>query len=105
MKPLKGSAGDTNVVLEAVKEDVVINSIKCSREVEKDEEGGGAGVRGHQEVVCDSDESCLCAVGGAETGLEFFIQIIEFKMVVELNGNNSFKSFGDEGEVGDGSVI
>ena len=104
MKPLKGSASDTNVVLEAVKEDVVINCIKCSREVKKDEEGGGAVVRGHQ-VICNSDESCPCAVGGAETRLEFFIQIIEFKMVVELNGNNSFKSFGDEGEVGDGSVI
>ncbi len=76
MKPLKGGARDTNVVLEAVKEDVVINSIKCSREVEKDEEGSGAGVSGHQEVIGDSDESCLGAVGGTKTGLEFFIQIV-----------------------------
>lgn len=47
VKPLKGGAGDTNVVLEAVKEDVVINGVKCSREVEKDEEGGGAEIRVH----------------------------------------------------------
>lgn len=65
---------DANIVFEAMKEDVVINSVKCSREVEKDEEGGGAGVRGHQEVIGDSDESCLCAVGGTETRLEFFVQ-------------------------------
>ena len=76
VKPLKGGARDTNVVLEAVKEDVVVNSVKCSREVEENEKGSGAGVRGHQEVVCDSDESCLGAVGGAKTGLEFFVQTV-----------------------------
>lgn len=37
MKPFEGSARDADVVLEAVKEDVVVNGIKCSREVEKDE--------------------------------------------------------------------
>lgn len=60
---MQGCASDANVVFEGMKEDVVINSVKCSREVEKDEEGGGAGVRGHQEVIGDSDDSCLGAVG------------------------------------------
>lgn len=63
-------------MLEAMKEDMVINSVKCSKEVEKDEEGSGAGVRGHQDVIDDSDESCLRTVGGTQTSLEFFVQTV-----------------------------
>lgn len=74
-KPLEGGARDTNVVLEAVKEEV-INSIKCSREVEQDEEGSGAGFRGHQEVIGDSDENCLSAMKGTKAGLEFFVETV-----------------------------
>lgn len=38
VKPFKGSARHFNVMLEPVEEDVVINRIKCSRELKKDEE-------------------------------------------------------------------
>lgn len=60
----------------------MINSVKSSREVEKEEEGSGVRVRSHHEVVGDSDESCLSAVRGAETRLEFFIQTIRVKMIM-----------------------
>lgn len=39
---MQDSAGDANVMLEAIKEDVVINRVKGSREVEKNEEGSEA---------------------------------------------------------------
>lgn len=90
VKPVEGSARETNEMLEAVEEDVVIYCVKRSREVEKNEEGRETGIRGHQQIAGDSDESCFCAVGGAKTRLEFFIQIIAFKVVVELGGNNFF---------------
>lgn len=60
---MQDRAGDANVMLETMKGDVVINSVKGSREVEKNEVGSEAGVRGHQEVIGDSEESCLCTAG------------------------------------------
>lgn len=42
------SVSDANVLFETMKEDVVINRAECSREDEKDKEGGGAGIRSHQ---------------------------------------------------------
>lgn len=53
---------------------MMLDSVKGSREMEKEEEGGTAGVRGHQELISGSDESCLSAVGGTETRLEFPVQ-------------------------------
>lgn len=46
---------------------VMVDCVKCSREVEKDEEGSGTGIRGHQQIAGDSDESCFCAVGRVKT--------------------------------------
>lgn len=51
--------------------DVMVDSVKGRREVEKEEDGGTAGIRGHQELMSGSEESCLSAVGGTETRLEF----------------------------------
>ena len=76
VEPVEGGVGESNEVLETVEEDVVVYRIKRSREVEENEEGWGARVRGHQEVTGDSDEGCFCAVGGTETGLEFFIEFV-----------------------------
>lgn len=45
-------------------------------EVEKDEQRSGARARGHQEVIGDSEESCLGVVGGMKTRLEFFVQAV-----------------------------
>lgn len=39
VKPFKSSARGTNMVLETVKEDVVVDCIECSTEVEKRKEG------------------------------------------------------------------
>ncbi|XP_028297904.1 FRAS1-related extracellular matrix protein 1-like, partial [Gouania willdenowi] len=49
VKPLKGGARETCVVLESMQEDMVVYSVKCSREVEKNEEGCGTGIRSHQQ--------------------------------------------------------
>lgn len=54
----------------------MIHSVKGSREVEKEEEGGTAGVRGHQELTGGSEESRVGAVEGAETGLGFLAQTV-----------------------------
>lgn len=67
------SVSDANVLFETMKEDVVINRAECSREDEKDKEGGGAGIRSPQQVIWDSVESCLGAVGWTETRMELFI--------------------------------
>lgn len=92
-------------MLKAMKENLVINSVKSSGEVEEDEEGGGARVRSHQDITGDSDESYLGAVRGTLTRLEFLIQTIRVQMRMQQNGNNSFQNFGDKGEIRDGSVI
>lgn len=73
VKPFQGSTRETCVVLKSVQENVMVYSVKRSREVEKNEERCGTGIRSHQQVAGDSDKSCFCAVGGTKTRLKFLI--------------------------------
>ena len=47
----------------------------------------------------------FCAVGGAEARLEGFEKVIGVEMGLELCGDDAFKGFGEEGEVGDWAVV
>ena len=77
-------------MLKSMKEDTMINSIKRSREVEKNKQRSGARVRGHKEVTGHSEEGCLCAILRAKTRLIFIIQTFGTEMGMELGGNHFF---------------
>lgn len=85
--------------------DMMIDSVTGSREVEKEEEGGTAGIRGHQELISGSEESCLSAVGGTETRLEFPVET-DGRWLWSRMDPMFFLYFGDEGEIGrDGTAV
>jgi len=73
VKPFQGSTRETCEVLKSVQENVMVYSVKRSREVEKNEKGCGAGIRSHKQIVGDSDKSCFCAMGWTKTRLKFLI--------------------------------
>ena len=61
-----------------MKEDVVVHRVKCSREIQEDEEGWGVRVCCHQEIVGHPKQSCFSAVARAVARLKFFRQIVLF---------------------------
>lgn len=83
----------------------MVDSIKCSRKVQENEEGRGARIRWYEEVVCDSNEGSLCAVSRAENWLEFFKEVIIFEVVLKVAGNYFIKYFWYEGEIWDGPIV
>ena len=46
----------------------------CRTQIEEDEDGKGTRVSCNEEIVSDFDEGGLCAVTGAETGLERLVE-------------------------------
>lgn len=60
-------------MLEARK-DVVINRVKCSREVEKDKNGGRTSGSPHEEIL-DSNESFHCAIDWTKSEVSITIQL------------------------------
>jgi len=76
LEPAQGGVRESDGVFEALKEDVMVDSVECCSQIQEDEERWGSSVSRHQQVVCDPDQSCFSAVGGTETGLEFFKEAI-----------------------------
>lgn len=44
-------------------------------------------------------------MGGTETRLEEFIQVVGLEVGMELGGDDAFQGFGEEWQVGDGAVV
>ena len=82
-----------------MKEDVVVDSVKGSCEIQEDEEGWGVGVCCHQEIIGHPEQSRFSAVARAVSRLKFLKQIVLFKVVLKLNCNCLFQCLGYEWEV------
>jgi len=50
----------------------VVNSVKCSGEVEEEEDGYGTRVSSNEEIVCDFKKGCFCTVVWTESRLKRF---------------------------------
>ena len=83
----------------------MVYSIEGCTQVKEDEEVEGTRVGRDEEVIEDFEESGFCAVEGAEARLEGFKKVIGVEMGLELCGDDAFKGFGEEGEVGDWAVV
>lgn len=83
----------------------MIDSVKRCSQIQENEKGWGAAISRHQEVVRNPDQSCFCAVGGAETRLKFLKKVVGFKMVLKLSGNYFFQNLREKWEIGNGPVV
>ena len=83
----------------------MVNGVKGSGEVQEDEYGEKARVRGEKEIICDFDKCSFSAVKPAETGLKLFEQSVRVKMRCNSGCNDTFKDFRQEWKVGDGPEV
>ena len=104
VKPAKCSSFDSEVA-ESGEQDGVVYSIEGCTQVKEGEEVEGTRVGRDEEVIEDFEESGFCALEGAEARLEGFKKVIGVEMGLELCGDDAFKGFGEEGEVGDWAVV
>ncbi|KAL7843483.1 hypothetical protein AOLI_G00249950 [Acnodon oligacanthus] len=70
LKPVYGGVCESNGVMRLVEEYAMVNSVKCSRQIQEDEEGR------------------------AET------RLIAFKMVLKMGGDYLFQYFREKGKIG-----
>jgi len=71
----------------------VINGVKSCTEVEEEENGEGARIRGEEEVVGDFEQSGFGAVVSSEAGLEYFIHAVGVEVLLELYCDGTFQYF------------
>ena len=67
-----------------LKDDGVINGIKCSRKVQEEENGNGTRVSGKENIVSDFKEGSFCTVMRTESRLKCFEQLGGVKMLLQL---------------------
>ena len=75
------------------------------REVQEDEDGEQIRVSCMEEIVGDINQSCFSAVFGAKTRLELIKEVIVIKVGLELRRDHSLKNVGNEGQIGNRSIV
>lgn len=88
-----------------MEKDGMVNSVKGSWEVQEQKKRWKALVSGHKQIVCDPDQSGLRTMGSTETRLEFFIETMWTKVIMNLSVNDFFDDFWKKWKVRDGPVI
>ena len=96
MPKIEGKAGE---------KDAMVDGVKSCRQVQEDEGRDFIQTRGTKQVVMDSQEGGLGGVFGPKGRLEDGNGGEGAKVVVEAEGDDAFKNFGEEVEVGYGAVV
>lgn len=75
LKPVQDRVRESDGAMEALKQDVVIDSVERCRQIKEDQERWGASISRHQQVVSNPDQSCFSAL---EARLELLKEVVEF---------------------------
>lgn len=91
-EPAKCCTRDANR-LKTMEKDSMVNSVKCSGEVEEKEDGYETKVGSNEEIICDFKKGCFCAVVWTESGLKCFEELRGVEILMELCVYGAFQNF------------